>query len=241
MIIIAFSHAILPGNLAPRSPFNIPLIKLKLGDDENSEQLKEVRVEIDGNQEYALIRTLNDIHMKHTRKGAEKTVYSESPERAYVITDFEARHLSRTVKSFIQTLDILERDLKRGNWDRCRYLDAYLPKFLVSFYYLSCAARNSPHAFPPIGRIPDSKYDVSLSSPKSDKRIDTWREQKDHIIKLRIITKELAHQLKRWQKKELNNRKRNAEVAYSGKAEEAYALFIRVYFNLKPPARLPIK
>ncbi len=236
---MVIANGALSQELAPRSAFSIPLIKLKLGDDEDSERLKEVRVDIDGSKEYALISAKNDVHVKHTRKGTKRTVYTESADRAYIITDFEAEHLSKTVKSFIQTLEIFERDLKRGNWDKCLYLDAYLPRFLKSFYYLGCAARNSPHAFPTIGRIPDSEYDVSQNSIKSDHRIKMWRTEKDHIIKLRIITKELIHQLKKWQKKELNNKKRNPEVAYSGKAEEAYALFIRVYFNLKPPVEIP--
>ena len=114
-----------------------------------------------------------------------------------------------------------------------------MPRFLKRFYFLVCAARNSPHALPRIARIPDEEYDVSLNSPKSDRRVMMWQQEKDYIIKMRIISKELAFQLKKWQKKELDNSRRNLDVAYSAKAEEAYGLFVRMYFNLKPPPEVP--
>jgi hypothetical protein len=78
--------------------------------------------------------------------------------------------------------------------------------------------------------ISDSLFDISLASLKSDSRIKTWRTQKDHIIKLRIMTKELIYQIKDWQKKELENKDRNKEISYGKKFEEAYTLFIKTYF-----------
>jgi hypothetical protein len=226
--------------LGKRDPFNIPLVSMTLGFDKQSGEFKRVRVAIDGNREYAVITRMHDTHVKNTRSGVEKTHYQESPERAFVITEFEARHLNRTVESFIETLESFEKALKRERWGRCLYLDSYLPRFLKRFYYLVCAARNSSRAMPRISRIPDDEYDVSLNSAKSDERINSWRQDEEYIIKLRIISKELAHQLKRWQKKELDNSRRNPEVAYSGKAEEAYELFIRMYFKLKPQPFIPL-
>lgn len=240
-IITIFICAFNSGNeeLGERSPFQIPLVKMKLAFDKEDHVLKHVQISIDENNEYVLIARSKDIHVINTNQGRKRIEYPESADRAFIITDFEAKHLNKVVKSLILTLDILEKDLKRERWDRCRYLDAYLPKFLNEFYYLVCAARNSQYAMPRIARIPDSEYDVSLKSPKTDARIQMWRKEKDHIIKLRIISKELIFQLKNWQKKELANPTRNLEIAYSAKAEEAYGLFIKIYFNLKPQPEIP--
>ncbi|MFW5775024.1 MAG: hypothetical protein ACOCW2_01935 [Chitinivibrionales bacterium] len=238
-IVLLAVHAEETVELAPRSKFNIPLVQLKLAMDDRDKEVEHVRISIDGYEEYALITYLNDTHVHYKKKQIEKTVYAESPDRAYMLTDFEAQQLSRVVRSFIQTLNIFNKDLKKERWGRCLYLDSFFPRFLKSFYFLVCAARNSPDAFPAIGRIPESKYDVSLRSEKSDRRIRKWREQDEHIIKLRIITKELIYQLKKWDKKELQNKKRNKSIIYSNKVEKAFDLFIRIYFNVKPPTDIP--
>lgn len=227
--------------LEKRTPYDIPLVKLKLAMDKHGKKVEHVRIPINGYKEYALISNLNDTHVHHKRKGIQKTVYAETPDRAFLLTDFEAQQLGSVVQSFIQTLRIFNKDLKKERWDRCLYLDSFFPRFLKSFYFLNCAARNSPDAFPAIGRIPESKFDVSLRSEKSDERIGKWRRRKDHAIKLRIITKELIYQLKQWQKKELQNKKRNKSISQSEKVQKAYALFIRIYFNFDNVTNIPEK
>jgi hypothetical protein len=226
-------------SLGKRTPFEIPLVKLKLAFDESTKQLQQVQIDIDGQNEYAIIARGQDYHIKNTHLGTERTAYSESPDRSFMLSDFEAKQINRVVRSLVETLDIFERDLKRGRWYRCLYLDSYFPRFLKAYYYLICAARNSPYALPRIARVPDAAYDVSENSPKSDARIKMWQTEKDYVIKLRIISKELAFQLKIWQQKELDNPKRNPEIAYSAKAEEAYGLFVKLYFNLKPTTEVP--
>lgn len=218
--------------LGERSPYDIPLIRLKIGDDETgSDKFREVKITLKEGKEYASITRHSDLHIRVVRNGREKTVHSEPPDLAFMLSDFEAECLDRTTQSLIKTLEDLERDLKKGRWDRCLYLDSFLPRFLRAYYFLVCAARNSTHALPEVARIPERAFDVSLSSPKSDKRINAWRKSPSYVIKLRIITKELIHQLKEWQKKELNNSRRNPEISYSSKVEEAYGLFVKIYFN----------
>ncbi len=218
--------------LGERSPYDIPLVRLKIGDDEDGgNTFKEIRVTLKEGKEYAEITRYSDLHIRVVRNGREKTVHSEPPDLAFMLSDFEAESLDRTTLSLIKTLEDLERDLKRGRWDRCLYLDSFLPRFLRAYYFLVCAARNSTHALPEVARIPERAFDVSLSSPKSDKRINAWRSSPNYVIKLRIITKELIHQLKEWRKKELDNSRRNPEISYSSKVEEAYGLFIKIYFN----------
>lgn len=218
--------------LGERSPYDIPLVRLKIGDDEDGgDKFKEIRVTLKEGKEYAEITRYSDLHIRVVRNGREKTVHSEPPDLAFMLSDFEAESLDRTTLSLIKTLEDLERDLKRGRWDRCLYLDSFLPRFLRAYYFLVCATRNSTHALPEVARIPERAFDVSLSSPKSDKRINAWRSSPNYVIKLRIITKELIHQLKEWRKKELDNSRRNPEISYSSKVEEAYGLFIKIYFN----------
>jgi hypothetical protein len=80
--------------------------------------------------------------------------------------------------------------------------------------------------------IPDTVFDVSLSSPKTDERIKRWQLQKDYIMKLRIAAKELIFQLKEWESKELTG-KQIPDVMKSAKVEQILDLFIKVYFG--PP------
>jgi hypothetical protein len=92
---------------------------------------------------------------------------------------------------------------------------------------------------PRFSTIPDSEFEVSLNSKLSDKRIMMWRNEKERVIKIRIVAKELSYQLQQWDQKELAITKRSMDVAYSSKAEEAYGLFVRLYFNLKPMPDVP--
>lgn len=160
-------------------------------------------------------------------------MFREDPERAYQISDFEAKILDKVTRTFIAALDQFEDNLHRGRWGRCLYLDAYLPRFLKGFYYLYCASRNSVDAMPVSARVADSLYEVSLSSLSSDARINQWR-QNDNAIKLRIVTKELIFQLESWQKKEVGNPKRDPEMTTGRELENAFALFVRSYFNTRP-------
>jgi hypothetical protein len=239
VLLVVLVAATFAQDLMKRSAFNVPLQKMTLGFDGEGGQFRQVRVMVDGPKEYAVITRLHDMYVKNTRMGTENTHYRESPDRAFVISEFEAKQVNKAVNSFIQTLGLFGRDLKRRRWDRCRYLDAHLPRFLERFYHLVCAARNSPHAFPRVAGIADDEYDISFNSPKTDRRVMMWLEESDYTTRLRIISKELAFQLRRWQKRELDNPKRNVHVAYSAKAEEAYELFVRMYFNLRPPPEVP--
>lgn len=218
--------------LGKRTSYTIPLIKLSVVSKKNDPETKQVRVAIDGNKEYALISGMNDIHMKLTKKGKERTTYAESPASAFTLTDFEAKQFIRVVESLIATLEILERDLGKKRWDRCLYLDSFFPRFLKGYHFLSCSVFNSGSALPRNAMVSDALFDVSLNSKKSDQRIGRWLEKKDYVIKMRIVTKELIYQMKTWQKKDLNNYKKKTNLEYSESLKETYSLFIRMYFNL---------
>jgi hypothetical protein len=240
VIAVSLTNAQVPGK---RSSFSVPLANLSVSFNENTHVFEKVRVSFGSSDNddnyYCLIAPGADFEIKVSKEGRQKFVHGEAPDKAYMMSDFEAEVIYKVSKTFVQTLEIFERDMQHEKWERLLYLDSYFPRFLKGFYYLYCAARNSPYALPKGICIADSMYDVSLTSPKSDERINAWKKSPDDIIKLRIISKELVYQIKDWQDKELDNSKRNVEISYGKKFEEAFTLFMKIYFNLLPLPEVP--
>jgi hypothetical protein len=221
-----------------RDPYDIPLAKLALSFDDETHDLKRVRISFSDNQDYSIITPYNDENIEITRMGREKTVYREQWANAWNVTDFEREQLYEVVGSLIKALEICERDLSRKNFGRLLYLDSFLPKFMRGFYFLCEAAQNYNDPLPRVTRVPESAFEVSLNSEKSDIRVNKWRQTPQHIMKLRIICKEFAFQLEQWQKKYLKNKKENRGPFMHSDLRKAYSLFIRIYFNLSPPPRV---
>ena len=217
--------------LAPRSSYSIPLLKLSVIDDDTG-----VRISRESSEDHTVISAVNDYSVKNNRNAVKKTTYRESIEKAYRITDFEADQLHVVTRSLIATLDEFEKNVRNRKWGQCRYLDAFLPKFLRGYYILIGAAKNNIPKYRPEIALFEGKYEVSLNSPLTDIRIRSWTSDPERSVKLRIATKELIYQLKHWDKRELSNKNRNPDISLSGKAEEALGLFIRIYFSVKAPA-----
>lgn len=224
--------AVHPQKLRKRISFKIPLIKLRVVSSKNEPGIKNVQVAINGNEEYAIISRLNDIHIKLTRQGKEKVTYAESSANAFALSKWEAEQFKRILQSLVATLELFENDLGKQQWGKCLFLDSFFPRFMKGFYYFNTAVFNSGAALPAETNVSDALFDISLNSSKSDKRIGRWLEKKDYVVKLRIITKELIFQLKTWQKKDLNNYKKKTHVEFSDNLKETYSLFVRMYFNL---------
>lgn len=218
-------------DLAPRNSYSIPLMKLSVIDNNTG-----VRISREAAEDYTLISTVNDCSVKNNRNAVKKTTYRESLEKAYRITGFEAVQLRIVNKSLIATLEVFEKNLRSGKWGHCRYLDAFLPKFLRGYYILIGAAKNSIQDYRSEIALFDGKYEVSLNSLLTDARVGSWSSNPEYTVKLRIATKELIYQLKHWDKHELSNNKRNPDISFSGKAEEALGLFVRIYFSINAPA-----
>jgi hypothetical protein len=231
-IIFLFPLLISAQLIGKRTSFNIPLVKLSLSENAQSPDFKKIRITTGGSEDYAIITRLSDFFINNTRQGIEKTTYAERLHSMYTLTDFEAKQINITLKSLISTLEIFERDLHKERWDKCLFLDSYFPRFMKGFYFLSCTAFNDREALPKGAQVFDSMFDVSLKSPKSDERINNWRNKNDQIIKLRIAARELIFQLKKWQKNELTKSKRKADIMYSKNLKEAYSLFVKMYFCL---------
>ena len=220
-----------PEMLGERVSYAIPLLKLSVIDDNTG-----VRIARESSEDYVVVSTLNDYSVKNSRSAVNKTTYRESFEKAYRITDFEATQLLAVTRTFVETLDDFEKNLKGQRWGHCRYLDGFLPKFIRGYYILLGASKNDVRKFSSEIALFENKFDVSLQSPLTDQRISMWAANPERTVKLRIATKELIYQLKLWEKRDLANKSRNPDISLSSKAEEALGLFIRIYFAVKAPA-----
>ncbi len=217
--------------LEKREPFKVPLAILSVRFNERTNKLQEVFISYGNKDEGWAISPHNDRYIKSNDRRGVDHIYKEAPYQAYLLTDFEAYHLNKVCSSLIKTLSLFEKYLQAGEWGKLLYLDSYLPTFFKGFYYLILAARNNSDPLPPVVNVPDTLYENSFSSPLSDKRILHWRCTPDHIIKLRIVTREMIFQLKEWQKVELSTKKRDLRLIQSNKFKEIYTLFVRMYFN----------
>ena len=217
--------------LKERVPYSIPLLKLSVIDQNTG-----VRISKESSENYAVIKTLTDFSIKNSRSSVNKTTYREVPEKAYRLNDFEAAQLLQVTKSFVETLEEFEKNLHAQRWGHCRYLDAFLPKFLRGYYILLGAAKNDTRRYAAEIALFEDRFEVSLNSPLTDARVDSWKSIPERTVKLRIATKELIYQLKLWEKRELSNKHRNPDISLCSKAEEALGLFIRIYFSVKAPS-----
>ncbi|MBN2036955.1 MAG: hypothetical protein JW768_09465 [Chitinispirillaceae bacterium] len=226
--------------LLPREKFKLELPKITVSVDYITKDFNGTRLTFSNSNDQVFIGTINDMYIKNSSRGSDKTLYSESPEKASFLTKFEIKYITKVNKEFIKTLDLFDKLLQKKEWAKCRYLDGYFPNFLNGYYYFIGAARSSSCALPRAARIPEQAYDVSLSSPKTDWRINHWQFNPEHIIKLRISAKELSYQLGVWQKL-LEKRKNNEDIVTPKEMEEAFIIFVRLYFNLKPPSPIVVK
>jgi len=231
--VLALAVASVVYAVEPRKPFSIPLAMVAYFPSQDS-VAEKVCVWFDRANESWEISEKEDRHILEKEMQTQQEIYRKSPSQGFILNSVEAQVISRVCKSLIKTLDGFEGDLRKDRWDKCRYLDSYLASFCSGFYHLLTIAKSSKHALPEITCPSDSLYDRSPESPKSDARIDQWRQSRDHVTKLRIAARELIYRIKDWQKKELENSKRDSWEDQSADFVEAYELFIRLYFNFPP-------
>ena len=215
-----------------RESFPVPLAILTVHLNQKTGNLDEVFISYGSKTEGWAISSLNDRYIKFTLKQQVDHIYKENSRIAHVLTDFEAKHLNQVCNSLVRTLTLYERYLQRKNWGRLLYLDAYLPAFFKGFHHLMLASYCYREPMPSFTCIPDSLFDNSFNSIKSDRRIQMWRKKPDRIMKLRILTKEVIHQIRLWQEKELTNPNRDPRTSSSKQFRHVYELFIRLYFNM---------
>ena len=219
--------------LLPREKFTLHLSKIFISFDDENREFDGVHIDFQGSEDQAFIGKYIDMYTKRTSHGTQKTLYQEPCEKDESLSKFEKETISKVNKEFITSLELFGKMLQRESWGRCLYFDSFFPHFLSGYYYLLCAAYNSSNALPGAALVPEDEFDVSLNSPKSDARIDTWRSSPENIRKLLIATKNLTGQLKEWQKN-LERPKENEDVSNSAEIDESLVTFIRFYFYSKP-------
>jgi hypothetical protein len=218
-------------SLEPRKAFAVPLPYLNASVDPAG-NVREVVINFGKSDEKWSVSVRDEIHYKFNDRDWYEHTYLEPRGEEFIISPTEGMLLAKVCDGFSQTLDIFERDLRKGDWDRLRYLDGSMAAFLKDFYWLYGAARANTRLMPPRCRIADSLADGTFSSPVTDRRVATWKASPDHIIKLRIAAKELMLRIREWTDKDLTNKKRDPLEDYSKKFREIYALFVKLYFNL---------
>lgn len=222
--------------LAPRESYPTGLPKIAIAINDTTARCNRVRVTFDRSDDYVLISEFDDVYVKSTRNGFEKTIFRESMEKSYQLTSFETMQIDKVCNDFVKSLEEFEKNLQNERWGKCLFLDAYLPNFLNGFYYLILMARNNSEDVPIEAKIDESMYDVSLNSIKSDERVRTWCSSVEYIVSLRIAAKELVYQTKVWQKKELVNQKRDLELPQDSDFFKSLVFFERIYFNKSKPS-----
>lgn len=222
-----------------RKPFSIPLPLITASFRDSL--IEEVFVSFGDSHEGWAIAPGNDRYVKDDRKIRLDHTYLESVTQTRLLSNFEASLLNRVCESFSETLEIFERDLNSSRWGRCLYLDYWMPVFIRNFYYLFSVARNSNDLLPQVICVADSLYDTSPNSTISDMRIDYWRKNPDHVLKLRITVKELIFQIRLWQQKELANPNRDVLADHSKEFIRTLELFTRLYFNLPSSGKPALK
>jgi hypothetical protein len=222
----------------PRKSFSVPLAVLAYCPAHDSVEEK-VSIWFDKANESWEIFSDKERYTLTKNMQTEEKIFSEPRGQEFFLNPIEAQIVNHICKTLVKTLDGFDNDLKNKRWDKCLFLDSYFASFCCGFYHVMALAKASNRALPEVICPPDSLYDRSLESPKSDRRIAQWRALKDHVTKLRIATQELIFQTREWQKKELENTKRDPWKDQSGNFAAAYEFFIRLYFNLPPKGQVP--
>lgn len=214
-----------------RSVFFVPLAILSTTLNSDG-SIDEVFIKFEDSDEGWAISPKNDRYVKDNRKLRMDHIYRETESQAWLLSNFEASLISKVCESFIETLKILEKNIRDSRRDRCLYLDYWMPVFIKNLYYLYHAARDCNNLLPQVLCISDSLYETRIDSPKSDKRINSWYNNPDQLIKMRMAIKELIYETGQWQQKELMNPDRNIMTDNSKRFVQTLEFFTRLYFSI---------
>lgn len=217
--------------LEEREEFAIPLAIVVAYFDSNTEKLNEVLIKYRDDMEGWTISFGDDRYIKDSRNKTKEHRHIERPASATSLSPFEAEQIAKVLGTFEKTLEILESDLEKKRWAKCRYLDGRMGLFLHSFYHLLSAATASYENVSPNADVPKSLFEDSFYSELSDKRIMKWQENNEHIVKLRISIRELIFQSKKWREEHLEDAVLNVDKRSMINFVKAYTLFIELYFN----------
>ncbi len=217
--------------LEEREEFSIPLATVVAYFDRDTEKLTEVLIKYRNEMEGWTVSFGDDRYIKDSRNKTKEHRHIERPGSATSLSPFEAEQIARVLVTFEKTLEILESDLEKNRWAKCRYLDGRMGLFLHSFYHLVSAATASYDNLPKEADVPKDLFEDSFYSELSDKRVAKWQANPEHSLRLRISIKELIFQSKEWREKHLEDAVLNVDKRSMFKFVNTYKLFIELYFN----------
>lgn len=217
--------------LEERSKFFIPLAIVVAYFDRGTGKLTEVLIKYRNDMEGWTISFGDDRYIKDSKNKTREHRHIERPASAGSMSPFEAEQIGKVLKTFEKTLDILESDLSKKRWARCRYLDGRMGLFLHSFYHLLSAATASYDNLSKKAKVPKNLFEDSFYSKLSDKRVAQWAKNPEHVVKLRISIKELLFQSKKWREEHLEDAVLNVDSRSMVNFAKAYSLFVQLYFN----------
>lgn len=230
-VFAAFSFYAFSTDFSTRVEYDLAIPKISIGLENENNTCSRVRIYFDKADDFYVLTQTDDMFVKVGRNGQEKKVFREPEFKSYQLTDFEAAQIDKVCKGFIATLEQFEKDLQNENWGKCLYLDAFFPNFMNGFYYMLLMAKAGSEDVPADAKIDEKLYDISLTSSKTEDRIRAWCVSMEYIVSLRIAAKELAYELKNWQKKELTNAKRDPEFTQDSGVFKSLVFFENLYFN----------
>lgn len=217
--------------LEEREEFSIPLAIVVAYFDRSTNKLNEVLIKYRNDMEGWTIAFGDDRYIKDSRNKTKEHRHIERPTSEISLSPFEAEQIARVLETFEKTLSILESDLEKKRWAKCRYLDGRMGLFLHSFYHLLAAATASYDNVPKEANVPKSLFEDSFYSELSDKRVAKWASNPEHVVRLRISIKELIFQSKEWREKHLEDAVLNVDKRSMIKFANVYKKFIELYFN----------
>lgn len=217
-----------------RDPVDVHLANLSICIDQKSGSCEKVRITYYDSKDQIIITSLDDTYIKNSRNGSEKIVYRENLNNSYLVSLFEAKQLELVNKSLLITLEQLDKFLQNNQWGKCLYLDSFFPRFLRGYFYLLNIIQSTYDALPESANVADSLFDISLNSQKSDMRINKWKSSPEYVVKLRIATNELLHQIKTGQQKFSKNKEKDFTSIICKDYANSLGLFVSIYFNRVP-------
>jgi hypothetical protein len=198
--------------------------------DEKSGMCNKVILFFENSNDQVIITTIEDYLLKDSKDGAKKTVFREAAERAYLISQFEAKQISRVCKTLIKSLEAFDESLEKGKWDRCQGLDSYFLRFLKGFNFLiSCASNNTVRLIPAY-YCPDSIYSIAVDLEKLNARTNHWKTDAQSRSKLQTVLKELLYQC--WiLQRDISQQKSNQDIMIKEGFIKAMNIFIKIYLE----------
>lgn len=198
--------------------------------DEETNKCSKISINYENKKGQIIITNLEDYFVEDSKNGAKKTIFREPQERAYFISEYEAKQIEKCNYVIIRMLEELDQCLLKKEWGHLQGLDSYFMRFLKNYNILICCSTNNTVFLFSHKYDYDSLYDISMDLGKLDSRINNWRIDVEFRSKLHTVTKELLFQCRIWQKK-LQQDCKTGEILINEGLVKAMNIFTDIYFD----------